>query len=162
MQNIKNPLIFIVEDNVVYKDLIVGHLQSKKYTNIKTFDNAGECLKALHLKPDIIVLDYSYGGISGLDLMRKVKEEHPEVDFIFISGQNDLEVAVNLMKMGASDYVVKNEKAPYRLVSAIEQVKLATKSRKMKQGFSIGVVGFFVMLFLVIVSIILITIVFNL
>jgi DNA-binding NtrC family response regulator len=107
-------------------------------------------------------MDYSYGGISGLDLMRKVKEEHPEVDFIFISGQDDIEVAVNLMKLGAADYVIKNEKAPYRLVNAIEQLSMVTRSRKMKQGFSIGVVGFFIMLFLVIVSIILITIVFNL
>ena len=162
MQKTKNPLIFIIEDNIVYKDLIVGHLQSKKYSNIKIFTNANDCVKELRLKPDIIVLDYSYGGISGLDLMRKVKEEHPGVDFIFISGQNDIEVAVNLMKLGAADYVVKNEKAPYRLVNAIEQLSLVTKSKKMKQGFSIGVVGFFIMLFLVIVAIILITIVFNL
>lgn len=162
MQKTKNPLIFIVEDNVVYKDLLVGHLQSKKYSNIKTFTNSNECVKELHLKPDVIVMDYSYGGISGLELMRKVKEEHPEVDFIFISGQNDIEIAVNLMKLGAADYVIKNEKAPYQLVKAIEQLSLVTKNRKMKQGFSIGVVGFFIMLFLVIVSIILITIVFNL
>lgn len=162
MQKTKNPLIFIIEDSVIYKDLIVGHLQSKKYTNVKTFTNADDCMKELHLKPDIIVLDYSFGGVSGLDLMRNVKEEHPEIDFIFISGQNDVEVAVQLMKLGAADYVVKNEKAPYRLVTAIERLSMVTKSRKMKQGFSIGVVGFFIMLFLVIVSIILITIVFNL
>ncbi len=162
MHKTKNPLIFLIEDNIVYKDLIVGHLQSKKYKNIRTFTTANDCVKELNLKPDVIVLDYSYGGISGLDLMRKVKEDNPQVDFIFISGQNDIEVAVNLMKLGAADYVVKNEKAPYRLVNAIEQLSLATKNKKMKQGFSIGVVGFFIMLFLVIVSIILITIVFNL
>ena len=162
MQKTKNPLIFIIEDSVIYKDLIVGHLKSKKYTNVKTFTNADDCMKELHLKPDVIVLDYSFGGVSGLDLMRNVKEEHPEIDFIFISGQNDVEVAVQLMKLGAADYVVKNEKAPYRLVTAIERLSTVTKSRKMKQGFSIGVVGFFIMLFLVIVSIILITIVFNL
>ncbi len=134
MQKTKNPLIFIIEDSVIYKDLIVGHLKTKKYTNVKTFTNADDCLRELHSKPDVIVLDYSFGGVSGLDLMRKVKEEHPEVDFIFISGQNDVEVAVQLMKLGAADYVVKNEKAPYRLVTAIEQLSLVTKSRKMKQG----------------------------
>ena len=60
MHNTKNPLIFIVEDSVVYKDLIVGHLQAKKYTNIKTFTNGEACLKELDLGPDLIILDYSF------------------------------------------------------------------------------------------------------
>jgi DNA-binding NtrC family response regulator len=162
MQKTKNPLIFIIEDSVVYKDLIVGHLQSKKFANVKTFDNPDDCMKELDAKPDIIVLDYTFGGISGLELMKKVKAENPEIDFIFISGQNDVEIAVKIMKLGAADYVVKNEKSPYRLVSAIEQLLLVTKTKKMNKGFQIGVVGFFLMLFLVIVLIILITIVFNL
>jgi len=162
MQKTKNPLIFIIEDSVVYKDLIVGHLQSKKFTNVKTFEHPNECIKELELKPDIIVLDYTFGGMSGLELMKKVKAEHPEIDFIFISGQNDVETAVKLIKIGAADYIVKNEKSPYRLVSAIENLLLVTKTKKMNKGFQIGVVGFFLMLFLVIVLIILITIVFNL
>jgi DNA-binding NtrC family response regulator len=162
MQNVKNPLIFIVEDSVVYRELIVGHLQSKNFTNIKTFDNGEDCLKAMHLKPDLIVLDYSFGGINGLELMKKVKAENPLVDFVFISGQNDVEVAVNIMKLGAADYVVKNNQAPYRLVRALEHLQKVTKKEKMKQGFKIGVVGFFIMLFIVIVAIIFITIFFDL
>lgn len=162
MQKTKNPLIFIIEDNIVYKDLIVGHLQSKKFTNVKTFDNPDACVKELESRPDIIVLDYTFGGMSGLELMKKVKAEYPEIDFIFISGQNDVETAVKLIKIGAADYIVKNEKSPYRLVSSIEQLLLVTKTKKMNKGFQIGVVGFFLMLFLVIVLIILITIVFNL
>ena len=162
MQNTKNPLIFIVEDSVVYKDLIVGHLQSKKFSNIKTYKSGEDCLKELPLKPDLIVLDYSIEGMSGLELMRKVKKDHPEIDFIFLSAQNDVEVAVKIMKLGAADYVVKNEKAPARLVEAIEQTMTVTKNIKMQKGFSVGVVGFFIMLFLVIMSIIMITIIFKL
>lgn len=162
MQNVKNPLIFIVEDSVVYRELIVGHLQSKNFTNIKTFDNGEDCLNAIHLKPDLIVLDYSFGGINGLELMKKVKAENPWVDFVFISGQNDVEVAVNIMKLGAADYVVKNNQAPYRLVRALEQLQKVTRKEKMKQGFKFGVVSFFILLFIVIVSIIFITIFFDL
>ena len=162
MQNTKNPLIFVVEDSVVYKDLIVGHLQSKKFNRIKIFKSGEECLKAIEKKPDLIVLDYSIAGMSGLELMKKVKEDHPEVDFIFMSGQNDVEVAVKIMKLGAVDYVVKNEKAPARLVQAIEHAMAVTKSKKMQKGFSVGVVGFFIMLFLIIMLIIMITIIFKL
>lgn len=162
MQNTKNPLIYIVEDSVVYKDLIVGHLKSKKFSNIKTFRRGNECLKELDQKPDLIILDYSIEGMSGLEFMKKVKETNPEVDFIFLSGQNDVEVAVKIMKIGAFDYIVKNENSPARLVKAIEQAMAVAKNKKMQKGFSVGVVGFFIMLFLVIMAIILITIIFKL
>ncbi|MEE4285718.1 MAG: response regulator [Mariniphaga sp.] len=158
MQKTKNPLIYIVQDSVIYKDLIVGYLQQKKFTNIKTFKTGEECLKAIHHKPDIIILDYSFEGITGMELMKKVQLDHPEVDFIFLSGQNNVEVAVNIMKMGASDYIVKNEKAPENLLHSIQYLISATRSEKVKKGFQIGVVGFFIMLFLTIMIIILMTI----
>jgi DNA-binding NtrC family response regulator len=158
MQKTKNPLIYVVQDSVIYKDMIVGYLGQKKFTSIKTFKNGEECLKAVHHKPDIIVLDYSFEGITGLELMKKVQLDHPEIDFIFLSGQNDVEVAVNIMKMGAADYIVKNEKAPENLLNSIKYLISATRSEKVKKGFQIGVIGFFIMLFLTIMIIILMTI----
>jgi len=94
--------------------------------------------------------------------MKKVKELHPSIDFIFLSGQNDVEVAISIMKLGASDYVVKNEKAPARLEKAIEQV-IHTKNRKnLNKGFNTGVLGFFLVLMLVIAAIIAIVKLLNL
>ena len=162
MQNTKNPLIFLVEDSVVYKDLIVGYMQSKNLKNIKTFKNGEECIKDLKLKPDIIILDYTYGGISGLELMQKVRLEHPQIDFIFLSGQSKIPVAIKVMKLGAADYIIKNEQAPYRLVRSIDQLLKATKKEKVRKGFNIGIVGFFIMLFIIIMTIILVSIFFDL
>jgi DNA-binding NtrC family response regulator len=159
MQRTKNPLIFIVQENVIYKEVIVGYLQQKKYTNLKTFKTADECLKVISQKPDIIVLDYSFQGITGLELMKRVKVEYPEIDFLFLSGQNDVEVAVNIMKMGAADYIVKNNKAPQTLVNSIDYLQSRTQADKVKKGFQIGVIGFFIMLFFIIMIIILMTIV---
>ena len=158
MQRTKNPLIFIVQENLIYKELIVGYLQQKKYTNLKTFKTADECLKSISQKPDIIVLDYSFQGITGLELMKRVKAEYPEIDFIFLSGQNDVEVAVNIMKMGAADYVVKNNNAPEALVKSIQYLLSKNQVQKVKKGYQVGVIGFFIMLFLIIMIIILMTI----
>jgi DNA-binding NtrC family response regulator len=158
MQKLKNPLIFIIEDSLVYKDLIVGYLRSKKFDNVKTFKNAEECLQMIHLNPDLVVLDYTFEGINGLELMKKVKEDRPEIDFIFLSGQNSVEIAVKLMRIGAADYIVKNEKAPYNLVKSIEHLITVNKQEKIKKGFKVGVIGFFIMLFVVIMIIILMTI----
>ena len=158
MQNTKNPLIFIIENSTVYRDLIVGYLESKKFNNLKTFNNGEDCLKEINSKPDVIVLDYSFTGINGIELMAKVREEHPETDFIFLSAQNDVELAVKIMKLGADDYIVKNEKAPYNLVRSIEHLMTETKQIRMRKGFKIGVIGFFIALFLIIMVIILMTI----
>jgi DNA-binding NtrC family response regulator len=158
MKKTRNPLIFIVEDSVVYKDIIIGYLQTKKFKNLKTFKSAEECLKNMALKPDIIILDYSFEGLNGLELMKKVQEEFPETEFIFLSGQNSVEIAVNIMKLGASDYIVKNEKAPSALVHSIEHLLNTTKKAKLKKGFQIGVVGFFVILFTIILTLILMSV----
>lgn len=158
MQRTKDPLIFIVQVNVIYKDLIVGYLKQRKFVNVKTFASGEECLKSIPLKPDIIVTDYSFDEMSGLDLMKMIKPEHPEIDFIFLSGQNNLEVAVKLMKLGAADYIVKNPEAPQNLVHSIEFILSSGKVKEVRKGFKIGVVGFFVMLFLIIMIIVLLTI----
>jgi len=158
MQNVKKLLIFIVQDSVVFRDLIVGYLKSKNYKNLKTFKTGEECLKYIHLKPKIIILDYSFEGITGLELMKRVKDEHPEIDFIFLSGQNDVQVAVNIMKLGAADYIVKNDKAPQNLVNSVEYLVSGERKEKIKKGFQIGVIGFFIMMFLLVMIIILLTI----
>ena len=162
MQNIKNPLIFIVEDSIVYKDLIVGYLQSKNYKNIVNFKTGEECIQKLHLKPDIIVLDYSYEGISGLEIMRTVRLENSEIDFIFLSSQSEINVAINLMKLGAADYIVKDEQAPYRLAKSIEHLLTRTKKEKAQKVLNIGIIGFFIMLFIIIMTLILISVFFDL
>ncbi len=158
MQRTKDPLIFIVQDNVIYKDLLVGYLQQRKFNNLKTFRSGEECLKLIHQKPDIIVLDYSFDGMTGLELMKRVKAEHPEIDFVFLSGQNSVEVAVNIMKMGAADYIIKDAQAPKNLLNSVEFLISTNKAQKINKGFQVGVVGFFIMLFLIIMIIILMTI----
>lgn len=158
MQRTKDPLIFIVQDNVIYKDLLVGYLQQQKFKQLKTFNSGEECMKAINQNPDIIVLDYSFEGMNGLEFMKRVKPEHPATDFIFLSGQNSVEVAVNIMKMGAADYIIKNAQAPQNLYRSIEFLISSSKAEKVKKGFQVGVIGFFIMLFLIIMIIILMTI----
>lgn len=162
MQNTKNPLIFIIEDSIIYKDLIVGFLQSKGYSKLKTYKSGEECQKDMSLNPDIIILDQSSEGISGLEFMNNIKSESPEVDFIFLSGQNSVQVAVQIMKLGAADYIEKNEKAPYRLVQSIDKLTSIAKKEKVRRGMNIGVVGFFIMLFIIIMTIIMVSIFFDL
>jgi YesN/AraC family two-component response regulator len=98
--------------------------------------------------------------MNGLDLMKKVKATLPETDFFFLSGQNDVEVAVNIIKQGAADYIVKNDKALDKLAKSIEISINTVKAVKVKKGFKIGVIGFFIILFVIIMIILGLTLLF--
>ncbi|AHW61824.1 Response regulator receiver domain-containing protein [Draconibacterium orientale] len=161
MQETKNPLIFLIEDSTVYKDLIVGYLQSQKFSNLKVFKNGEECLKQIHLKPDIIILDYSSEETNGLEFMLQVEREHSQVDFIFLSAQSKVDTAVKIMKLGAADYIIKNDQAPKKLVESIERLKDSTKLEKKRYSFKLGVVVFFIVLFLIIMIITFVSVFFG-
>ncbi|MBN1820714.1 MAG: response regulator [Prolixibacteraceae bacterium] len=160
MQNTRNPLIFVVIESPIYNNLVVGFLKSRKYNNVMSFSKGEESLEHLKLNPDMFVCSYSMEDINGMELMKKVKAELPETDFFFLSGQNDVEVAVNIVKHGATDYIVKNDKALAKLARSIDYTVNTTKSSKVRKGFKIGVIGFFIILFIIIMIILSLAIIF--
>ena len=143
----------MVIESPIYNNLVVGFLKSRQYKNLMTFNAGKECLEHLQLNPDMFICSYNMDDMNGLELMKKVKDELPETDFFFLSGQNDVEVAVNIMKRGAKDYIVKNDKALTKLARSVDRVVNETRSVKVKKGFKIGVVGFFIILFIIIMII---------
>lgn len=59
------------------------------------------------LKPDLVMTDFRLGDMDGSQLLGSVKERFPHVPVIVITGYSDIKIAVNVMKMGAFDYVTK-------------------------------------------------------
>src|SRR5205085_6699325 len=74
--------------------------------------------------PQIIFLDYYFdkagaGVMNGLDILKAIKAKSPETEVVMWSGQDKIEVAVNTMKYGAFDYIVKSESAFHRSENVI-------------------------------------------
>ena len=156
MQNTKNPLIFVVEDNQLYNRLVVSYLKTNKFTNVESFLTGEEVLKNMHKNPDIVIQDYLLDGISGIEVMIKAKKNYPNVEFIFLSGNDNIEVAINSMKSGASNYIVKDQMALQKLVQKIHQMSSVNKSVITKKRFKLGAILFFAGIgLLVIVTIVL-------
>lgn len=154
MQKPTDPLIFIVEDNPVYNKLVVNYLQSKRFNRIESFFSGEECLKRITEKPDIIIQDYLLEGIDGIEVLKQVKRTYPDTEFIFLSGQDSVDVAVNTLKMGAYDYIVKDQMALKKLVDKISKIVHVQKLVKSNRRFKIGIVVFFVSVALVILLLI--------
>ena len=151
MQNTKNPLIFVVEDNQMYNKLVVSYLKTNKFTRIESFLSGEEVLKNMHKNPDIVIQDYLLEGMTGMEVLIKAKKTNPNVEFIFLSGQDSIDIAINSMKYGAYDYIVKDQMALQKMVNKIHKINSVTELVKTNKRYKVGVVLFFVGLALLVV-----------
>jgi DNA-binding NtrC family response regulator len=150
MQNKTDPLIFIVEDNPVYNKLVVNYLQSKKFSRIESFLSGEECLKRINEKPDIIIQDYLLEGIDGIEVLKATKKVYPHTEFIFLSGQDSVDVAINTMKLGAYDYIVKDQMALKKMIDKISKIIAVQQLRKSNKNYKTGIIIFFIGLVLIV------------
>lgn len=108
MSSSGHPKVFIVEDDFVFSYVLENVLKEQENYKITTFPSGEECIELLHNNPDVIVLDYNLGKkLNGLDTFKIIKFKMPKIPVIVLSGQDDAQVAADLMKMGAFDYIEK-------------------------------------------------------
>ena len=115
--------IFIVEDDPLYGEMLKYHLSLNPDNEVIKFETGSECLKNLYQNPSLISLDYSLPDMSGFDVIKKVREFNPEIPIVIVSGQEDVAVAVKLLKDGAYDYFVKDEDTKERLWNTLKNIK---------------------------------------
>jgi len=153
-------LIFIVEDNPVYNKLVVNYLNSKKFSRIESFLSGEECMKNISMKPDIIIQDYLLEGMNGIEVLKATKKIHPQIEFIFLSGQDSVDVAINTMKHGAYDYIVKDQMALKKMADKITKIIAIQKLVKSNKRYKVGIALFFLTLALIIIFLISLSIIY--
>jgi two-component system response regulator AtoC len=121
--------IFVVEDDKFYNKLIEHHLRLNPEFEVETFFTGKSFLDKLGENPDIITLDYGLPDMDGHEIMEKVKKYDPGIHVIMISGQEDISIAVKLLKQGAYDYITKDENIKERLLNTIHNVQTTQKLR---------------------------------
>lgn len=122
--------IFVVEDNEWYNRLLRHHLNMIEDYDVRGFLSGKEFLSHLHERPDIITLDYRLPDIKGSELLKRIREFDEGIEVIIISEQADVQTAVDLLREGAYDYLVKNDEIQQRLHSAIEKIRKNAALRK--------------------------------
>jgi len=152
MQNTKNPLIFVVEDNQMYNKLVISYLKTNKLTNVESYLTGEDALKNMDKNPDIVIQDYLLEGMTGIEVLIKAKKTNPDVEFIFLSGQDSIDIAINSMKYGAYDYIVKDQMALQKLVNKIQKINSVTELVKSNKRYKVGVVLFFIGLGVLIIA----------
>jgi DNA-binding NtrC family response regulator len=114
--------IFLVDDDPYCRSLMEYAVRNYGFRDVHLFDNGAACLDALIEEPDIIFLDQMMGSVSGTDALRAIKRFNPDTYVVLVSGQSKVQVAVDSLKLGAFDYVIKDERLSERLVAVLDKI----------------------------------------
>lgn len=115
-------LVYVVEDNEWYNRLLVHSLSHNPDLEIKSFVSGEEMLKEITHNPQIITIDYRLPDMNGQELLTKIKNHNNQIEVIVISEQEDIETAVELLKLGAFDYIVKSKDIRDRLLNVVSHI----------------------------------------
>jgi two-component system, NtrC family, response regulator HydG len=99
--------ILVIDDDRDMRLLLTRYLQKHDFEVIEAA-NGKSALEILEkTEPQVILCDFKLGDMNGNDLLSKIKEHYRHIPVIIITGYGDIKVAVEVMKLGAFDYVTK-------------------------------------------------------
>ena len=103
-----STVVLLVDDEVPFVEAMTRRLE-KRGLDVKTAFSGDEALQRLkQLKNiDVIILDVKMPGMDGLETLRHIKKSHPLVEVIMLTGHATVESAIDGMKLGAFDYLMK-------------------------------------------------------
>jgi DNA-binding NtrC family response regulator len=121
--------IFIVDDDPWYGTLLEHFLKLNNDYKVERFESGADLLANLYKMPQVITVDFAMPGMDGGEVLKRIKEQLPDVPVIIISGQGEVKVAVSLLKKGAFDYIVKDDDTTDRLWNTILHIREMEKLR---------------------------------
>ncbi len=114
--------IFVVEDNTLYAQILKKQLLDDGYL-VKVFHNGRDFMANLDEKPDLVTLDYTLPDMTGYDVLKKIQKRMPGTNVIIISAQENINTAIDLMKNGAYDYIMKAADTREKLSNVIKNIR---------------------------------------
>jgi len=123
--------ILIVDDEEDIRALMTGILEDEGYRTRQAHDAASALNAIAQRRPNLVLLDIWLQGseIDGLEILKILVRDHPDVPVVMISGHGNVETAVTSIKLGAYDYIEKPFKAS-RLLLVVQRALEATRLRR--------------------------------
>jgi DNA-binding NtrC family response regulator len=121
------PLILLVDDEAPFVETMTKRL-SKRDLNIITAFSGEEALERLnnHRNTDVVILDVKMPGMNGIETLAKIRDQFPLTEVIMLTGHATVESAIEGMKLGAFDYLMK----PCEIEQLMAKVQEATKKKR--------------------------------
>lgn len=130
--------ILVIDDDIAYVDVIRHHLrpfQNKVFdlTSIQDPENAILTIQKDN-SFDLILMDYFLPGTNGIELSKKIQSNNIQIPIILLTSNKDFRIAIEAMKFGIEDYLIKEEAVdtilPRTIINIIDKVSLSQRINK--------------------------------
>gem|GEM_PF-247533 len=120
--------ILVIDDEKSVRDLVSIIISSRGY-HVASAQDAMEGMQlAETFRPELVLMDYMMPGVDGLTALKEMRCRYPETYVVMFTGKGSEEIAVALMKAGASDYILK----PFNNQNLLERIETVLKIRGME------------------------------
>ncbi len=121
------PFVMLVDDEVPFVETMTKRLK-KRELQVIAATSGQEALEKLNTNRnlDVVILDVKMPGMDGIDTLKETKKTNPLVEVIMLTGHATVETAIEGMKIGAFDYLMK----PCEIEKLMEKVEEATKKKR--------------------------------
>lgn len=120
--------MFIIDDDPVQTEMIKDYMSERYIFDLKVFENGDDAMDDVEkLKPEIIVLDYHLNSQkpdarNGVEVLKDIKSKSPHTRVIMFSGQDNINIALDSMRNGAYDYIIKGETAFNKMENTVNRL----------------------------------------
>ncbi len=120
----------MIDDDEMYRTIIKDSIEQNDLYDVQVFTSGEEFTQHIHENPDVVIIDYTLPGMSGIDVLKKIKEYNTDISTIILSGQDKVEVVVDAYNSGANAYIIKSDRVIVELNHAIKNLSSNSNLRK--------------------------------
>ncbi len=125
-----NRILLVVDDEDAVRHSLITFLQQSGFPNVREARNGQEALEVLSRERTFLVItDISMPVMGGLELLSRIRQEHPETDVAVVTGHLELDFAIQAIKNGAFDYFKK----PFRFEEVVGTVNRVIEKQHLQR-----------------------------
>jgi len=115
--------IFIIEDDPVFGKVLKQAIEKEgDHYEVSIFQSGEEFFNRIHENPDIVSIDFNLPGISGIEILERIKHYNEDISTIFVSAQEEVKVVVEAYRMGIDRYLIKNSNALVEFTNCVKNL----------------------------------------
>ena len=120
-------IVYIIEDNVFFAKLLEEKILMEGNYETRVFSTGEEALVETDFDADIVILDYFLSikddsVMNGLEITKRLRLKKSNIPIVILSGQEKIDIAVELLNKGACDYIEKNDYAVENVINSLQKI----------------------------------------
>ena len=131
--------ILLVDDDAAFRHVMAGELKRAGHTVAVASTGAEAIQKCQEIEPEVVLRELRLPGMDGLDVLKTIRERHPSSEVIMLTGHGTIDTAIDSIRMGAFDYVIKPcplDELQMRIQRAIERRSLRQRANLLERGLT--------------------------